>query len=100
VSVSGEDFIQELGLTDDHFSKWDRGLEDVIYKLETNQQMNTYLREDTVRLLSDFWDLLVRLDDLRSVELVGDDVEEEEEAKVAPSPYAASPDAAAVGGDR
>jgi hypothetical protein len=105
-TVSGEDFIEELG-TDDHFSKWDRGLEDVIYKLETNQQMNTYLREDTVRLLSDFGDLLARLEDVRSVELVGDDDEdddaddeEEEEAKVATNPDAASPDAAAVGGDR
>jgi hypothetical protein len=98
-AVSGDDFIKELGLKEDHFSKWDRDLEDVIYKLETNQQMNTYLKEDIVHLLDDFWDLLARLDDVRSVEFVEDD-EEEDEAKVATHPDAAGPDAAAVGGDR
>jgi hypothetical protein len=106
-AVSGEDFIDELDLTDDDFSKWDRDLEDALFKLESNRPLDAYLKEDTIRLLSDFWDLLARLDDLRSVELVGDDDEdddaddeEEEEAKVATSPDAASPDAAAVGGDR
>jgi hypothetical protein len=106
VSVSGEDFIDELGLAGGQFEKWDRDLEDVIFKLETGRPLDAYTKEDTVRLLSDFWDLLARLDDLRSIELVGDDDEDEEEeeeeegAKAATSPDAASLDAAAVGGDR
>jgi hypothetical protein len=98
VSVSGEDFLQELDLTDDDFSKWDRDLEEALFKLESNRPLDAYLKEDTVRLLSDFGDLLARLEDLRFVEIVADDDEEDEEEEAAK--VATSPDAAAVGTDK
>jgi hypothetical protein len=88
--MHGEDLIRELGLGRGRLEELDRDLEDVIYKLETNQQMNTYLKEDIVHLLDDFWDLLARLDDLRYVEIYRDDdqeeSEEEEGSKAASSP--------------
>jgi hypothetical protein len=98
MSRHGEDLIRELGLGRGRLEELDRDLENLIYKLETGQPLDAYTREDTVRLLNDFWDLLARLDDLRYVDLVGDDDEDdegEEEAKAA-----SSPDAAAVGGDQ
>jgi hypothetical protein len=105
--MHGKDLIRELGLGRGHLEELDRDLENLIYKLETGQPLDAYTREDTVRLLNDFWDLLARLDDLRYVDLVGDDDEddeeddeEDEEAKVATSPDAASPDAAAVDGEQ
>jgi hypothetical protein len=87
--VFGLHVIQELGLGRGRLEALDRTLEDTIYKLESNQPLNPYLKEDCIRLLHDFQNLLVRLDDMEFEEILGsddEDEEEEEEAKATPSP--------------
>jgi hypothetical protein len=71
--VSGENFLERLHLADGRVERWDRDLEDVLFRLQAGQFVGSYLREDIVHLLEDFGDLLARLDDLRYVELEADD---------------------------